>query len=84
MSANTKNFLPTPAFHHARHTTRRHLNVMRAVIIGLVAAACAENRTATIAGPPAAAKSAGIGRSTTADFEPGVPVAYYELSLRFS
>jgi hypothetical protein len=84
MSANTENFLPTPAFRHARHTTRRHLNVVRGVIIGLLVAACTDNRVATIAGPPAAGKSAGIGRSTTADFDPGVPLAYYQLSLRFS
>src|SRR4051812_28585388 len=82
MSANTENFLPTP-LHHTRHTTRRHLNVARAVILAL-AAACADNRTATLAGPAASAKREGIGRSATADFDPGVPLAYYQLSLRFS
>lgn len=71
--------------HRARLTSQRQLNVVRAVMIGLLVAACADNRTVTIAGPPAAARSKnGIGRLTAADFDAGVPVAYYQLSLVFS
>ena len=64
--------------------TQRQLHVVRAVTIGLLLAACADNRTATIAGPPATARNQGIGRLTAADYDPGVPLAYYQLSLDFS
>jgi len=84
MSAITEHFLPTPAFHRAPRTTPRHLRVVCAITIGLLVAACTDSRVATIAGPPAALKSEGIGRSTAADFDPGVPLAYYQLSLRFT
>ncbi|HJP59852.1 MAG TPA: vanadium-dependent haloperoxidase [Gemmatimonadaceae bacterium] len=70
--------------HRARLTTRRQLNVGRAVIIGLLVAACADNQSGTITAPPAVTRSAGIGGSTAADFDAGVPLAYYQHSLSFS
>lgn len=64
--------------------TQRQLRVVQAVTIGLLLAACADNHTATIAGPPATARNQGIGQLTAADYDPGVPLAYYQLSLNFS
>ncbi len=57
---------------------------IRAVAIGVLLAACADNRTATIDAPQAANYQNGIGRLTAADYDAGVPLAYYQLSLRFS
>lgn len=83
MTANTENFIPTSAFQHAGHATVRHLKVAVAVIIGALAAACAD-QSALLSGPLLSAENVGIGRSTAADFDPGVPLAYYDVSLRFS
>ncbi|HJQ54421.1 MAG TPA: vanadium-dependent haloperoxidase [Gemmatimonadaceae bacterium] len=80
----TENFSPTRASRRARHTTWRQLNAVGAVIAALLAAGCAGNRPGEIAGPQAAAANQGIGQSTTADFDGGVPLAYYQLSLEFS
>jgi hypothetical protein len=84
MSANNENSLPALRHRRAPHATRGRLKMARAVMIALVFAACADSRTGTIAAPPATARSQGIGRLTAADFDPGVPLAYYQLSLRFS
>jgi hypothetical protein len=64
--------------------THRQLNVARAAIIGLLVAACADNRSATITAPVGTARNQGIGGLTAADYDPGVPLAYYQLSLGFS
>jgi len=53
-------------------------------IAALLLAACADDRSPTIDAPTTATTSAGIGRATAADFDAGVPVAYYQLSLTFS
>ncbi|HJP85869.1 MAG TPA: vanadium-dependent haloperoxidase [Gemmatimonadaceae bacterium] len=53
-------------------------------IAAVLLAACADDRSPTIAAPTTATISAGIGRATAADFDAGVPVAYYQLSLTFS
>ncbi|MGH7603717.1 MAG: vanadium-dependent haloperoxidase [Gemmatimonadaceae bacterium] len=86
MSANTEKFLPPPGHHRPRRTMWRYLHVSSGAVIGLLAAACADNPAATVAGPEATAKSqAGIhGPSTAADFDPGVPLAYYQRSLTYS
>ena len=80
----TGNYSPTRACRRARHTTWRQLNGVGAVIVGLLVAGCAGNRPGEIAGPQTAAANQGIGQSTAADFDPGVPLAYYQLSLDFS
>jgi hypothetical protein len=80
----TENFSPMGACSRARHTTWRQLSAVGAVIAGLLAAGCAGNRTGEIAGPQAVAANQGIGQSTAADFDAGVPLAYYQLSLDFS
>ena len=74
---------PARGGHRARRTSRQ-LKIASAVVIALLVAACADDRSGTITGPVSAAKSAGIGGLTPADFDPGVPLAYYQLSLRFS
>ncbi|MFL5481890.1 MAG: vanadium-dependent haloperoxidase [Gemmatimonadaceae bacterium] len=53
-------------------------------VLCLLVAACADNRSGTIDAPRTVAASQGIGRTAAADFDPGVPLAYYQLSLRFS
>ncbi len=58
--------------------------VLHAIILGVAVAACADNRTPTIAGPVAVGRNQGIGQLTAADYDPGVPLAYYQLSLLFS
>ena len=61
------------------------MRVTRAVLIGLLLAACTDSRAPTLTEPNAGARSQnGIGQLTAADFDPGVPVAYYQLSLVFS
>ncbi|HET9635492.1 MAG TPA: vanadium-dependent haloperoxidase [Gemmatimonadaceae bacterium] len=58
--------------------------VMHAVILGVAVAACADNHATTITGPLPSTRNEGIGRLTAADYDPGVPLAYYQLALRFS
>lgn len=67
-----------------RANTSRQLKAVGAVIAGLLIAACSDNRVASVAGPPAVVRTQGIGQLTAADYDPGVPLAYYNLSLRFS
>lgn len=67
----------------------RQLNVAGAVVTALLLVACADGRSPTIAGPDATAGSqAGIrsdgAKPTAADFDPGVPLAYYQRSLAYS
>src|SRR5712691_7887500 len=90
MSANTENFLPMPAPDQARHVVWRQFNVMCTALIGLLFVACTDSRAPTVTGPQASAvnqtgirSSEGVN-SLAADFDPGVPVAYYQHSLRFS
>ncbi|HEX2601781.1 MAG TPA: vanadium-dependent haloperoxidase [Gemmatimonadaceae bacterium] len=80
----TGNFPPTRECRRARHTTWRQLNVVSAVIAGLLAACADNNRPGAIDAPEPAAQNQGIGQSTAADFDAGVPLAYYQLSLDFS
>lgn len=67
----------------------RQLNVVRAAAIGLLVGACADSPR-TIAGTQWSARrdaetDAGAGiRSTAADFDASVPIAYYQLSLDFT
>ncbi|MGH7652087.1 MAG: vanadium-dependent haloperoxidase [Gemmatimonadaceae bacterium] len=86
MSANTEKFLPPPGHHGPRRTMWRYIHVSGGAVIGLVVAACADNPAAPVAGPEATARSqTGIhGPSTAADFDPGVPLAYYQRSLTYT
>lgn len=68
----------------------RQLEMVGTVAIGLLVAACSESRTSTIDSPPLSARRAadidamhGV-RSAAADFDPAVPIAYYQLSLDFT
>jgi len=90
MSANTENFLPTASPDQARHVRWREFNVVGTALIGLLFVACTDGRPPTVTGLQASAvnqtgirSSEGVN-STAADFDPGVPVAYYQHSLRFS
>jgi hypothetical protein len=74
-----------PHVKHREENMSANFNAVRVVAFGLLLAACADNRAATVAGPRATARSNnGIGQLTAADFDPGVPLAYYQLSLRFT
>ncbi|HJQ11049.1 MAG TPA: vanadium-dependent haloperoxidase [Gemmatimonadaceae bacterium] len=65
--------------------TETFLSLARIAAFGLLITACADSRRATVTGPPGGGRGqTGIGQSTAADFDAGVPVAYYDLSLRFS
>jgi hypothetical protein len=90
MSANTENFLPTPWPDQARHVMWRQFNVVRTALIVLLFVACTDSRAPTVTAPQASAGSEteiqdshGV-RSMAADFDPGVPLAYYQHSLGFS
>jgi len=67
----------------------RQLRVACVAVIGLCLAACFDTRTTPIAGPGSLVSlkdvDAGNGvPSTAADYDVGVPVAYYQLSLNFA
>jgi hypothetical protein len=81
-----ENFLPTPGPGRARHTMWRHIKAVHTVVIGLLFAACTDSRAPTVTAPQADARTeTGTGVvSTAAHFDPGVPLAYYQLSLVFS
>jgi hypothetical protein len=81
----SENVSPKRGFHPARHTTANRLGVAGAVIAGLLSAACADNnRPGAIDAPDPTVRNQSIGQSTAADFDAGIPVAYYLHSLRFS
>ena len=90
MSANTENFLPAPGPDQARQVMWRQFNVVRSAVIGLLFVACTDSRAPTVTGPQASTRSQteiqdshGV-RSMAADFDPGIPLAYYQRSLSFS
>ncbi|HKW48221.1 MAG TPA: hypothetical protein VJN70_12285, partial [Gemmatimonadaceae bacterium] len=68
----------------------RQLKVACTAVMGLLAATCAEGREARMAAPQSSAiRQADIdgpneSRSTAAEFDATVPVAYYQLSLGFA
>jgi hypothetical protein len=68
----------------------RQLKLVSAALIGLLVAACSENRAPTIDSPQWSARGqADIDAthgapSTAADFDAAVPIAYYQLSLEFT
>jgi hypothetical protein len=63
--------------------TEKFLPAVRAVAIAVLLAGCADHAT-RIDAPQTSNRSEGIGRLTAADFDAGVPLAYYQLSLNFS
>ena len=90
MSANTENSLPAPGPDQARHVMWAQFNVVRSAVIGLLFVACTDSRAPTVTEPQASATSQTEiqdfhgARSMAADFDPGVPLAYYKRSLSFS
>lgn len=68
----------------------RQLNLVSVATVGLLVAACADSRVPTMNRPPSAAGSQAEveamdgARPTAADFDAGVPLAYYQLSLDFT
>ncbi|HEY2376074.1 MAG TPA: vanadium-dependent haloperoxidase [Gemmatimonadaceae bacterium] len=68
----------------------RQLNLVSVAAVGLLAAACADNRAPTITGPQSSARTqadidaTNVAKSSVADFDAVVPSAYYQLSLDFT
>lgn len=83
----TENF--SPLGHRQRRASWRRLEPISAAIIIVFAVGCADGRVPTVPGSQhavraSAQRDAGHGPSATADFDAGVPLAYYQLSLVFS
>src|SRR5689334_4810804 len=68
----------------------RQFKIVSAAVIGLLVSACADSHVLTDAGAKRSSARetdfnvANIGRATADDYDAGVPVAYYQLSLVFS
>jgi hypothetical protein len=82
MSASTETSLP-PVGHRLG---RRTWSALGAAIIGLAGTGCADSPGSTIAALPSSVGVAASNRVTapTSDYDPAVPLAYYQLSLGFA
>lgn len=83
MSACAEEYYPPISHRRGRHI---RWSVVGAAIIGLVVTGCADNPGSTITGLRSSARTheSNGARSATDDYDPAVPVAYYQLSLTFA
>lgn len=83
MSARRETSLAPAGYRRARHIT---WSVVGAGIIGLLVIGCADSPGSTIAGVPSSAVTAARNGAVapTSDYDPAVPLAYYQLSLNFA
>jgi hypothetical protein len=83
MSACTETSLPPVGHRRGRHIA---WSVIGAAIICQAVTGCADSPGSTIAGLPSAVGTAARNgaRAPTSDYDPAVPLAYYQLSLNFA
>ena len=83
MSARKETSLAPVGYGRARHIIS---SVVGACMIGLLVTGCADSPGPTIAGLPSSARTAASNGAVapTSDYDPAVPLAYYQLSLNFA